>query len=1416
MAADVPNERQKSARLLGRNEMRCLRIRRRLWLQPLEDRTVPTTFNVSNTSDGLPAPAGSLRAAVAAANANPGADIISFGSGVIGTITLTKGEIAITDAVTITPPAFGGGSISGNNANRIFNTQSAPANALITISGLSFSGGLSNGRGGAILAGDESVVLNNCTFSGNNAVGTGVGFGGAVDMQFNGTLQVNNCNFTGNSAVGGGAITTESGSAVALQNCTISGNTASTRVGGLYFYNAKSVLIDGCTLSNNKAGLSGGGMVAGYFAPTGSVTVRNCTISGNSASDGGGIALFTFAGTLNIQNSTVTANNGGTKGGAIERVSGTGAINIDSSILYGDTGTTGPEIFTTGTTTVNTSLVQSKSGVNTFTGDTFTNANIGVDPLLAPLAKYGGPTQTCGLKIGSPALDHGSNPAGLTTDQRGTGFSRAFNGAPDIGSFEDQPATYVVTNANDSGAGSLRQAVLDANAFGSFTDSITFDPTAFNVPKTITLTTGLMFFTVPITITGPGATLLTISGNNASAIFDTDPAPAGSAMTFSGLTFTAGFGNTTGGAIFCGDEQVAVNSCNFTANQSISDHGGAINIFGGSLTVTDCSFVNNTSGLAAGAVYVTLGNASFLRCALAGNHGTTGGAVELNSVASAVFDSCSLTGNSATSQDGGAIGMAELSGGPATLTIRNSTISGNSAKVDGGGVGIAGNASISLTVQNSTITGNTADAGGGIRSIHPVTIESSIVFGNTAASYGADVTSTTVIVTSSLIGSKSTIGSFTGDAFTNSHIGANPLLGPLANLGGSTLVQALGAGSPAIDNGTNPANESFDQRGAGFARVSGGQIDIGAFERQPLVVTNANDSGTGSLRQMIAYANTIPGADVVSFDPTFFNVPRTITLTTGEIAMTDTLTLTGPGSTLLTVSGNSASRIFNTSAAPTGTSINISSATLVNGKVSGPGGAIACSGQVMQLSDCNLTTNSTAGSLTKGGAIYIGTGGALTATSCSFKDNVSSGNGGGIASDGNSLTLIRSTISGNRLVQFGQAYYGGGIYLHSGSLVVDSCTLSGNASNYFAGFGGAIYLKSNVTSATIRNSTISGNSTGGRGGAICCYAVTIQNSTITGNTAYSFSNLTNKYVGIGGGVDAVKCSIESSILYGNKSVDGPDIDVNTLTAHNTMLGQFPLIGVLIGDVTFGVDPMLGPLADNGGPTETCALLPGSPAINHGSNPANLTTDQRGSGFARKCGIASDIGAFEAQSGPIVTNVQINDGAVQRSRVTSVKVTFDQPVTLPAMPETAFDLVRQSDGKHPALMASVDNSGPRTVVTLSFTGTTSVDNGSLADGRYTLTVFAAKVSTSSGSLDGDGNGTGGDNYTLASETDTSLPPTNIFRYFGDSNGDGAVGANDFVLFRQSFNGVNYIFDFDNDGFVSASDFVQFRNRFGTSI
>src|SRR5262249_25462350 len=163
--------------------------------------------------------------------------------------------------------------------------------------------------------------------------------------------------------------------------------------------------------------------------------------------------------------------------------------------------------------------------------------------------------------------------------------------------------------------------------------------------------------------------------------------------------------------------------------------------------------------------------------------------------------------------------------------------------------------------------------------------------------------------------------------------------------------------------------------------------------------------------------------------------------------------------------------------------------------------------------------------------------------------------------------------------------------------------------------------------------------------------------------------------------------------------------------------------------------------------------------------------------------------------PQVAGIVVNDGTVQRSRVTSVTVNFDVPITLPSPPESAFHLARQSDNGAVGLIASLAGGTKTTTVTLTFTGSLT-EFDSLADGRYTLTFLANQLQGAGGYLDGDGNGVGGDDYVVVGAPGVG---PNLFRLFGDSNGDGDTDASDFLAFRDTILFVyNPAFDFDGDG------------------
>jgi hypothetical protein len=180
----------------------------------------------------------------------------------------------------------------------------------------------------------------------------------------------------------------------------------------------------------------------------------------------------------------------------------------------------------------------------------------------------------------------------------------------------------------------------------------------------------------------------------------------------------------------------------------------------------------------------------------------------------------------------------------------------------------------------------------------------------------------------------------------------------------------------------------------------------------------------------------------------------------------------------------------------------------------------------------------------------------------------------------------------------------------------------------------------------------------------------------------------------------------------------------------------------------------------------------------------------------------------------VSSAKVNGGAVQRSRVTDITVAFTGLATLPANPADAFRLTRLNpDGSTADVTLAVDPSAStatQTIARLSFGGPLT-DFGSLADGEYRLTVLSAQVSGNGQPLDGDANGTAGGDFTM-----------DLFRLFGDVNGDKAVDGFDLTAFRNTFGSVqgnaSYVpfLDFNGDGAIDGADLTQFRNRFGVIL
>jgi predicted outer membrane repeat protein len=321
--------------------------RARPWLEALEDRTVPSTFTVTNTLDD--GSVGSLRWAVGQANSTTGADTIVFDKSVFATpqtIHLGGSQLELSDttgATTIIGPNKGV-TVDGGGLSRVFQVDSL---VTASISGLSITGGNAgyDGYGGGLrnngtltlsnctVSGNSATnggglynrgtaTLTNCTVSGNSATRSGGGYGGFGGGVFSyGTATLSNCTVSGNSATNGGGGLYTNGTA-RLTNCAVSGNSATTG-GGLYNYGTAT--LTNCTVSGNSATNSGGGVFNSLRH--GTATLTNCTVSGNSAVAGGGIAS---QGTLNVAFSNIINNQATSKGGGISTTDGNATITNSS------------------------------------------------------------------------------------------------------------------------------------------------------------------------------------------------------------------------------------------------------------------------------------------------------------------------------------------------------------------------------------------------------------------------------------------------------------------------------------------------------------------------------------------------------------------------------------------------------------------------------------------------------------------------------------------------------------------------------------------------------------------------------------------------------------------------------------------------------------------------------------------------------------------------------------------------------------------------------------------------------------------------------------------------------------------------------------------------------------------------------
>ena len=447
-------------------------------------------------------------------------------------------------------------------------------------------------------------------------------------------------------------------------------------------------------------------------------------------------------------------------------------------------------------------------------------------------------------------------------------------------------------------------------------------------------------------------------------------------------------------------------------------------------------------------------------------------------------------------------------------------------------------------------------------------------------------------------------------------------------------------------------------------------------------VSNTGDSGAGSLRQAILDANGAPGDDVISITTT-----GAVTLASALPTLGDNVTIDGsavpnftidvngtgtglsiaPGVTAkidgITVTGASNSGVMNSG------SLTLDHVAIKSNATSGSGGGIDNESGSLVLRNSVVSGNTSSSG--QGGGIFNKA--SLSVTDSTITDNKATNvSGGGIYNAGGNVTVSNSTVNGN------SAFHDGGIDNHAGSLTLTASTVSDNT----ARVGGGIHNESGTVK--LISSTVSGNgaTVAGGGGILNDANLTITNSTVSGNGA----------AGPGGGIandTGASAMISSSTIADNTlgssglgitngggiSNDGTLTLINTLLASNTpdcVGGSVTSSGHNLdsdgtctlggpGDISGG-NAALGVLANNGGPTETRALLAGSLAIDAGEDAACPTTDQRG--VARPQGPHCDIGAFEAVSASATPTPTA--GAIASPTSEAAATPTQTPVSLPTV------------------------------------------------------------------------------------------------------------------------------------------------------
>jgi hypothetical protein len=906
----------------------------------------------------------------------------------------------------------------------------------------------------------------------------------------------------------------------------------------------------------------------------------------------------------------------------------------------------------------------------------------------------GTPGATLGGTLTMTAVNGSATFSNLSVNNPGSAYTLEFQATLNGRVQSTQSVSFNVVNdlevintKDTTQAGSLRAAVLQANqdAAQGTADTITFAPTLNGA--TIVLSLGQLEFTTgTATTTIDGVGQINISGDHTTRILQIDN---GAQVVLNGITIEAGMISTGNGGAISNAGTLTVSDSTLTGNDAAQ--GGAIeNNSSGTLTVSDSTFVGNTQALA------NQGTLTLSSCTISSNSATQG-AGGIDNSGTLTLENTIVSGNVTVDPSTG----PDLDG--SITTDKGNNLLGSAAHnstndpqpgpqdVFSDTPGLAPLGSYGGPTQTMALLPDSPAIGTGTNSAGITADQRGLRRPTTNPDIGAFQSTPLVVTTTADPNLALPLGTQLplrlALVLANADVGAgfSPTIAFAPGLSGDTIPLALGqlelmagAGTTTIDGGSkialsgSQASRVFlvdanaqavltgltiqNGNAAGATSSGGGIENLGMLTVNDSTITNnsagyegggISNWGTLSLNNSTVSGNTANdggGLDNGGFDiPNgFLPHPAAMTVTNSTISNNTALLLAVPGgyrggygggidveangSTLtlnnVSVTGNTASvgggGIFNTATATLG---NVA----LHGNSAGSGGGVENSSGQLTVSNSTVSNNSAGAN---GGGVENSSG-QLTVSNSTLADNSAAADGGGIYNLSGTVTIGNSTISGSSA-----GTVGGGIDNLAGTVTLNASTISGNtATNNDGGIA-----NTSAATLTLSNATVSGNAGGTVGGIGNLGTLTLSCSTVSGNSGQLCGGIQNLHT----------LTLQDTIVSANQDTAAsgtPDME-GAITNDN----GYNLLGTAVNNTSndptpgshdvFTDTPLLAPLSNYGGPTQTLALLPGSLAIGGGSNllavdgQGNpLTIDQRGE--PRVVSGTVDIGAFESQPAPLV-------------------------------------------------------------------------------------------------------------------------------------------------------------------------------------